>query len=212
MGNRNLNTLRIISLFSALCFAIATINTAQATTGTRMKSQDESPTEIADRHYRRGLKAANKADGYIAKAVEQSNEKKRQSLFTKSDKQLKKAIKLYRKALDYKPSMSIVHSDLGKALVKTGQFEAAIPVLDDAINAARASVQTLSFQTEALICIGQADQANKVYSELMDLDSDAASEFLKYASSVAAMNRNAGSAELQKWLAHQNMQSSATRR
>ncbi len=119
-------------------------------TGTKLKSRTDSPSETAALHYRRGLKAANKAAKYQAGATD-SNAEKKKSMLGKAEKQYRKAITLYNRALKVMPSLPGVRTDLGFALVQIGRFEEALEILEEAISRNKYNEKALSYRTEALM-------------------------------------------------------------
>ncbi|MCZ6504145.1 MAG: tetratricopeptide repeat protein [Gammaproteobacteria bacterium] len=129
-------------------------------TGTKLKSHNDSPSDMAALHYRRGLKAANKAVKYQTGATASSTDKKK-SMLRKAEKQYQKAITLYKRALRVMPSLQGVRTDLGFALVQIGRFEEAVAILEEAISRNKYNEKASAYHTEALMKFEQLTGASE---------------------------------------------------
>lgn len=130
-------------------------------TGTKLKSHNDSPSDMAALHYRRGLKAANKAAKYQTGATASSTDKKKKSMLGKAEKQYQKAITLYKRALRVMPSLHGVRTDLGFALVQIGRFEEAVAILEEAISRNKYNEKASAYHTEALMKFEQLTGASE---------------------------------------------------
>ena len=137
------------------------MDSVRGATGSRLKPHDESPSDIAALHYKRGLKAAAKATKYEKDAVTSSTEKKKNSTLSKAQKQYRKAITLYKRALSVKPSLNGVRTALGYALLHTGHFEEAVNILDQAISDNGYDRDAFAYKTEALMKLEQLTGASQ---------------------------------------------------
>ena len=130
-------------------------NTASGITGGRLEAKSKSPTEIAERYFKKGVKASTKAIAEEKKAMAASSDAKKQGSLAKAQKHYLKAIGLYEKALKKAPNLSEARTNLGYALLKTGNYSKAITALDAALNIDDRNEKALAYRAEALTGLKQ---------------------------------------------------------
>lgn len=142
---------KVTSYIAVFAFCMSLVATdANAIAGGRLKSESKSPVKAATRYYERGLKASSKAGELEVKAEEARSESKKTSTLAKAEKQHNKAIRLYRKAIEIFPDLSKVYTDLGYSLMKTGQFDAALAALDEALSRNSEDEKAQTYRAEVL--------------------------------------------------------------
>ena len=138
-----------------------------------------TPEEIAESRYNRGLKKRDKAWKYEAKAAEADSEKKRSKLEAKAQKQFKKSITDFRRAIDKNPILYQAHSSLGYALRRTGQYEAALQAYDEALRLQPAYAEAVEYRAEAYLGLDRLDEVKAAYVQLFGLERARADELMQ---------------------------------
>ena len=124
------------------------VGDANAIAGGRLQPQHKSPADIAERYYNKGIKASDKAADYEKTAVSATS--KKQNNLAKAEKQHRKAIRYYEKALKVFPDIAHVRTDLGYALIQTGNYTEALEILDEALRRNATNEKAQSYRAKAL--------------------------------------------------------------
>lgn len=154
MNEKALN--KIIGQISTVLFCMLfMVNTASGIAGGRLETKSRSTAEIAERFVTKGSKASAKASAEETKAATASAYSKKQSHLAKAKKHHLKAISLYQKALKLLPNLSEARTNLGYALLKTGNYSDAISALDAALILDNNNEKALSYKAQAQIGLQQ---------------------------------------------------------
>jgi tetratricopeptide (TPR) repeat protein len=141
---------RFVGQFLTLAFCMLFfVNTASGIAGSRLEKKSKSSTDIAERYFKKGMKASVKASGQENKAAANTGSKK-QSYLKNAKKHHLKAISFYNKVIKVSPNHPEARTSLGYALLKTGSYSKAITELDAALNLDSSNEKALSYRAKAL--------------------------------------------------------------
>ncbi len=113
-----------------IVFVVLWSGVVSADTGTRLG--DRKTTNMAQFHYERATKAADKADTLHNQAVEVAGTQREAAIRKKASKQYNKAITLYQRALRVNQRMPGARSQIAHAHMRLGQYDQAVVVLKEA--------------------------------------------------------------------------------
>ena len=165
-GDIRLN--KVVSSLLILSFCALFIATdANAIAGGRLQSEPKSPVIVAERYYNKGMKASDKATNFEKSAETASSNSKKQRNLANAEKQRKRAIRFYEKALKVFPDIASVRTELGYELIKTGNYSEALEILDEALRRNAENEKALAYRAEALAGLEMQNRTNE--SELFNI-------------------------------------------
>ncbi len=191
-----MNPTRLSIVFACLILLLQAGDSFGAT-GTRLDKKSSNPTELANRRYQKGLKQADQADELLQQALMSDNKKNQDKLKKKALAKYGKAISLYQRALAVRPSMPDAQHNLIVAMIRSHQYAEAIAMLESS-NARK--TDKLAYEVEALLGLGQLDQAAHKYSDLSRMDSAGAERLLQTLNRFASSNWFPESPRISTWL------------
>ena len=102
----------------SICMILLAFSADSEAAGRLKPTGKKSPMELAERQYQKGIKAADKAISY-----------ENAGNLAKAEKQHKRAVNYYAKAIKIAPRIASVRTDLGYSLIKIGSYSQALEVL-----------------------------------------------------------------------------------
>ena len=170
-----------------------------------------SSAEVTAAQYDKASRLTDKAVEFERQASLADSDKERTSQLAKAKKQYKKAASLYKKVMRKTSSLSGIRTELGRALIKTGNYPEALLVLEEAIEHNSENTRTMAYRVEALIGMGQLDEAKMAYEELTLLDSPEAEALARRILISIKSGELASSQEIRSWIEeHQPVLGSST--
>jgi tetratricopeptide (TPR) repeat protein len=162
---------------TAIAFAVLVCMsaTAIAAGGGSMTSPDRQmrkpDSELAVDQYNAGLKFRDKAWEFQRLADQEGeSEKSRNRYLGKAEKEFRKAIKRYRRAIRYEPDLYQAHGSLGYALKQTGSVGDAMAAYDTALTLKPQYTPAIEYRAEAYLANGRYDEVKSAYRDLVKMD------------------------------------------
>lgn len=134
----------------------------------------KSKQQIAVERYQKGLKARDRAWKYEEEARSETNQKKQQKLAKKSKKQFQKAQKNYNRALKTIPNAYDIHTELGYAYRKTGDYELSLASYGEALRLQPGYPEAIEYRGEAYLGLNRLDDVKTSYMTLFRNDREKA--------------------------------------
>jgi hypothetical protein len=139
----------------------------------------KSPTEEAVEHYNAGLQHRDKALAFLKESSQAgATEKEKEKLENKAHKEFGKAIDEFRQSTRLNPKFFQAHSDLGFALRKTGDYNAALESYNVALSVAPEYGPAIEYRGEAYLGLDRVEDAKQSYMQLFPKDREHADELL----------------------------------
>lgn len=132
-----------------------------------------TPEQKADQHYNRGIKLREKAWELEEKAAAASDGE-RAKLEAKIEKSYRKAAREYESAVELDRNHYRALSDLGYALRKLGDYDAALDAYDRALELAPNYAEAIEYRGEAYLGLGRLEDAKAAYLQLFAGDRERA--------------------------------------
>lgn len=175
-------TRRSAALAAALLLALPAAALAEggapAPSSSSIPTPQLTPEQQADQHYNRGIRLREKAWELEAKAAAASGGE-RAKLETKIEKTYRKAIREYESAVDLDPRHYRAYSDLGYALRKAGDYDAALAAYDRALGMVPNYAEAIEYRAEAYLGLGRLEDAKQAYLQLFAGDRDRADTLME---------------------------------
>ena len=125
-----------------------------------------------------GIRLREKAWELAEKAAAASGDE-REKLETKIEKTYRKAIREYENAVELDPRHYRAYSDLGYALRKVGDWEAALAAYDRALGMVPNYAEAIEYRAEAYLGLGRLEDAKAAYLQLFAGDRDRADTLME---------------------------------
>ncbi len=138
----------------------------------------KTPEQIANGHYKGGLRHKKKAWKNEAKAAKYDNQAKREKYLARAQKSYGKAVAKQTKALKFYPAHYEAANELGYALRKTGDYKKAIGAYNYALNINPKFYQAIEYRGEALLALGLIGNAKQDYMQLFRGDRELAQQLM----------------------------------
>ncbi|TDJ35992.1 MAG: tetratricopeptide repeat protein [Gammaproteobacteria bacterium] len=138
----------------------------------------KTPEQIANGHYKSGLKHKKKAWKNEAKAAKYDDQAKREKYLTRAQKSYGKAVDKQTEALKFYPAHYEAANELGYALRKTGDYKKAIGAYNYALKINPKFYQAIEYRGEALLALGLIGNAKQDYMELFRGDRELAQQLM----------------------------------
>ena len=151
---------------------------APAPSSSSIPTPQLTPEQQADQHYNRGVRLREKAWELAEKAAAASGDE-REKLETKIEKTYRKAIREYENAVELDPRHYRAYSDLGYALRKVGDWEAALAAYDRALGMVPNYAEAIEYRAEAYLGLGRLEDAKAAYLQLFAGDRDRADTLME---------------------------------
>jgi tetratricopeptide (TPR) repeat protein len=132
-----------------------------------------TPEQRADQHYNRGIKLREKAWELEEKAAAASAGE-RAKLEGKIEKTYRKAAREYESAVELDRNHYRAHSDLGYALRKLGDYDAALAAYGQALEMVPNYAEAIEYRAEAYLGLGRLEDAKEAYLQLFAGDRERA--------------------------------------
>lgn len=158
--------------------ALAAGGSSAPAPSTSIPPQQQSPAEMADEHYNRGLKLRDRAWKLEEKAASATGAEL-EKLETKIGKAYRNAAEEQSEAVKLEPRHHRAYSSLGYALRKLGDYEASLTAYDRALALAPSYAEAVEYRAEAYLHLGRLDEAKEAYMLLFSRDRDRADELMK---------------------------------
>lgn len=137
-----------------------------------------SPEKDAERSYQRGLRERDSAWKHERKAAKAPSDRKRQQEIESANKDWKQAIEHYQKAIEKAPRYAEVHSSLGYALRKLGDYDTSLASYNRALELKPGLPEALEYRAEAYLAMGRLHDATRSFSKLERSDRGKAEQLL----------------------------------
>ncbi len=138
----------------------------------------KTPEQIANGHYKAGLKHKKKAWKNEAKAAKYDDERKREKYLARAQKSYGKAVAKQTEALKFYPAHYEAANELGYALRKTGDYKKAIGAYNYALKINPKFYQAIEYRGEALLALGLIGNAKQDYMQLFRGDRELAQQLM----------------------------------
>jgi tetratricopeptide (TPR) repeat protein len=147
-------------------------------TSTAAPAKLKSPEEVSAQHYQAGVHHKERAWKQERKAVDATNDKRRDRALAKAQKEYKKAIDRQGKAIEAKTSNYAAANELGYALRKTGDFETALQAYELALAVQPAYYPAIEYRGEAFLALSRFDDAKNAYMVLFNNEPELANQLM----------------------------------
>jgi len=161
------------ALLLALPAAVLAEGGAPAPSSRSIPVPELTPEQRADQHYNRGIKLREKAWELEEKAAAASGGE-RAKLEGKIEKTYRKAAREYESAVELDPRHYRAYSDLGYALRRLGDHQAALAAYDRALGMVPNYAEAIEYRAEAYLGLGRLDDAKEAYLQLFAGDRERA--------------------------------------
>ncbi|GAB1266883.1 hypothetical protein NBRC116493_01360 [Aurantivibrio infirmus] len=179
MTNKIIYITLVLFAFSAPSFSAPSGGSAGPSNDSYNSQPRKSKEQIAVERYQKGLKARDRAWKYEEQALTESNEKKQQKLLKKAQKQYKTAQKNYKRALKTIANAYEIHTDLGYAYRKTGEYDLSLASYDEALRLQPAYTEAIEYRGEAFLGLNRLDDVKTSYMVLFRNDREKADILMK---------------------------------
>lgn len=166
------------ALLLALPAAALADGGAPAPSSRSIPTPELTPEQRADQHYNRGISLREKAWELAEKAAA-ANGGERDKLEQKIEKTYRKAVREYESAVDLDPRHYRAYSDLGYALRKVGDYEAALAAYERALGMVPNYAEAIEYRAEAYLGLGRLEDAKEAYLQLFGGDRDRADTLME---------------------------------
>jgi tetratricopeptide (TPR) repeat protein len=136
-----------------------------------------SPAEKAEDALHRAARYREEAQTLEAEAAGLEGEAAAKKL-GKASKEYEKAARSLRAALEHDPNLYQAHSDLGFALRKLGDYEAALEAYGRALELSPGYPEAIEYRAEAYLGLARFEEAQAAYMELLRSERFHADELL----------------------------------
>lgn len=141
--------------------------------------QPQTPEQIAQEHYRNGLRMRDRAWNLEEKAAKTDDEAKREKLLEKVDKQFQAAVREFQTAVRNDSRLFQAWSSLGYALRRLGDYEESLRSYDRALEIQPGYTEAIEYRAEAYLHLGRLEEAKSAYMILFNHDRERSQELLK---------------------------------
>ena len=136
------------------------------------------PEQLAQKHYKAGLKQKGKAWKQEEKATGASSQAKRDKYLAKAQKAYQKAAVEHSLALQANEQMHQAANELGYALRKTGDFKKALGAYNYALQLHPDFAEAIEYRGEAYLALGYLDETKAAYMDLFRRDPALAAQLM----------------------------------
>lgn len=177
--------------------------------GPSMPVVQRSPQELAQGHYRQGVKHKERAWRHEERALAEDSQKGRDKRLARAQREYEKAIKDYRQALGLNPRLYLAMNELGYALRKSGDFQTAVRAYNSALRLKPDFSQAIEYRGEAFLALGLIEETKDAYMHLFRLEREQADKLMA-AMQVWIQEQRAANAdtevlsEFEQWVAERN--------
>ncbi|MCZ6852414.1 MAG: tetratricopeptide repeat protein [Gammaproteobacteria bacterium] len=138
----------------------------------------KTPEQIANGHYKAGLRHKKKAWKNEGKAAKYEEGAKRDKYLARAEKSYGKAVDKQSEALKFYPAHYEAANELGYALRKTGDYKKAIGAYNYALKINPDFYQAMEYRGEALLALGLIVNAKEDYMRLFRGDRELARQLM----------------------------------
>jgi tetratricopeptide (TPR) repeat protein len=168
-----------LSLLVPTVPALASGGSAPAQPAPTNPVQPQTPEQIAQDHYRDGLRMRDRAWRYEDKAAQTDDEAKREKLLNRVEKQFGAAVREFQTAVGNDPRLFQAWSSLGYAQRRLGNYEDSLRAYDRSLEIQPGYTEAIEYRAEAYLGLGRLDDAKSAYMTLFSHDRERADELLK---------------------------------
>lgn len=137
-----------------------------------------TPEDQARDQYNGGVRLVEKADGLIADASHQADEKKQAKARTKAEQAYANAQKKFARATELHPSMYQAWNYLGYTNRKIGNYEAALTAYDRALRLKPDYAEAIEYRGHAYLGLNRLSEAKDAYLALYSSNRKLAAQLL----------------------------------
>ena len=141
--------------------------------------QPKTPEQIAQDHYRNGLRMRDRAWKLEEKAAKTDDEAKHEKLLKKVDKQFGAAVREFQTAVRNDPRLFQAWSSLGYAQRRLGNYEESLKAYDRSLEIEPGYTEAIEYRAEAYLGLGRLEEAKSAYMILFNHDRERAQELLQ---------------------------------
>jgi tetratricopeptide (TPR) repeat protein len=124
------------------------------------------PEELARSTYNAGVRAVEKADGQVADAARQTDERKRQKANDKARAGYASALKKFTRATELHPGMHEAWNYVGYTQRKLGNFDAALAAYERALALKPGYAEAIEYRGHAYLGLDRLGEAKEAYLSL----------------------------------------------
>jgi tetratricopeptide (TPR) repeat protein len=138
----------------------------------------QTPEQVAESHYKSGLRYKKRAWKQEEKAATATSVERRDKQLGKAAKNYEKAIDKQVEALEANPQHHEAANELGYALRRRGQYKQAIQWYDHALQLQPEFLEAIEYRGEAYLATGNIGAAKEAYMKLFRNDPVLADQLL----------------------------------
>jgi tetratricopeptide (TPR) repeat protein len=124
------------------------------------------PEELARSTYNAGVRAVEKADGQVADAARQTDERKQKKLKAKAESAYAAAARKFTRATELRPAMHEAWNYLGYSQRKLSRYDAALTAYDRALTLKPGYPEALEYRGHAYLGLNRLGDAKDAYLAL----------------------------------------------
>jgi tetratricopeptide (TPR) repeat protein len=125
-----------------------------------------SPEDQARSDYNAGVRIVEKADGLVADAARQTDERKQQKTRAKAEQAYASAMKKFASATELQPSNYQAWNYLGYTNRKIGRYDAALSAYDRALSLKPGFAEAIEYRGHAYLGLNRLSEAKEAYLAL----------------------------------------------
>ncbi|MCZ6871457.1 MAG: tetratricopeptide repeat protein [Gammaproteobacteria bacterium] len=177
--------------------------------GPSMPAVQRSPEALAQDYYKQGVKHKKRAWRQEERALEEDSEKGRDKRLARAQREYKKAISEYNRALGLNPRLYLAMNELGYALRKTGDYPTAVRAYNSALRLKPDFSQAIEYRGEAFLALGLLEETKDAYMSLFRLEREQADKLMAAMQAWIQEQRAADAdtevlSEFEQWVAERN--------
>lgn len=179
------SVVRWIAVVAALSFLVPAVPLFAAGGGAPSQPaptnpvQPKTPEQIAQDHYRNGLRMRDRAWKLEEKAAETDDEAKHEKLLKRVEKQFEAAVREFQSAVRNDARMFQAWSSLGYAQRRLGNYEESLKAYNRSLEIEPGYTEAIEYRAEAYLNLGRLDEAKSAYMILFNHDRERAEELLQ---------------------------------
>lgn len=169
----------VLGLLLPAAPALAATGSAPSQPAPTDPMQTRTPEQIAQDHYRNGLRMRDRAFKLEEKAAKADDEAKSEKLLKKVDRQFEAAVREFQTAVRTDPRLFQAWSSLGYAQRRLGNYEDSLTAYNRALEIEPGYTEAIEYRAEAYLGLGRLEEAKSAYMILFNHDRERAEELLQ---------------------------------
>jgi tetratricopeptide (TPR) repeat protein len=162
---RLIKPLSVTLLLAVTCTAFGAGGGSMPSTSPSMQLP-RTPEDQARSDYNAGVRIVEKADGLVADAARQTDERKQQKTRSKAEQAYASAMKKFASATELQPSNYQAWNYLGYTNRKIGRYDAALSAYDRALSLKPGFAEAIEYRGHAYLGLNRLSEAKEAYLAL----------------------------------------------